>query len=92
MTGEFARQLEAAQPAAGRRRWLYVAQDQLSDGIGPLATEPPEALGIGLVDRALVARHQRRGDAADDHGDHQQVGRYRLAYPEGRKTHGAVPA
>lgn len=55
MTGEFARQLEAAQPAAGRRRWLYVAQDQLSDGIGPLATEPPEALGIVLIESSWKA-------------------------------------
>jgi deoxyribodipyrimidine photolyase-related protein len=32
------------------RRWLFVPMDQLSDGIGPLAREAPERLGIVLVE------------------------------------------
>ena len=43
----------SAQPNA--RRWLYVPYDQLNDGIGPLAAEPPAELGIVLVESASKA-------------------------------------
>jgi deoxyribodipyrimidine photolyase-related protein len=36
----------------GNRRWLYVAYDQLSQSIGPLATEDPRELGIVLIESA----------------------------------------
>lgn len=44
-------------PAAAKRRWLFVPYDQLHDGIGPLAKEPPHELGIVLVEsRTKAAR------------------------------------
>ncbi|MCU0233905.1 MAG: cryptochrome/photolyase family protein [Thermoanaerobaculales bacterium] len=46
----FAAALAERQPAAVGRRWLFVPHDQLSDGIGPLAREAPEELGIVLVE------------------------------------------
>ena len=33
-----------------RRNWLIVHEDQLSDGIGPLKSEPAESLGIVLIE------------------------------------------
>lgn len=49
--GAFARELARRQPASeAGRRWVFVAYDQLSDGIGPLAREAPESLGIVLVE------------------------------------------
>lgn len=55
---EFAAALRAhGTPRAGRRRWLFVPYDQLHDGIGPLAREPAERLGIVLVEsRAKAGR------------------------------------
>jgi deoxyribodipyrimidine photolyase-related protein len=47
----------AGQPA-GPRRWLYVPYDQLSHRLGPLAREPPEALGVVLVES--VEKAERR--------------------------------
>ncbi|MCU0659885.1 MAG: cryptochrome/photolyase family protein, partial [Polyangiaceae bacterium] len=35
---------------SGARRWLFVPYDQLSDQIGPLSREPPDQLGIVLVE------------------------------------------
>lgn len=54
----FAESLRRAQPRRHqRRRWLFVPYDQLHDGIGPLAQEPPEQLGIVLVEsRAKATR------------------------------------
>jgi deoxyribodipyrimidine photolyase-related protein len=47
----FAQQLSELQPAdVSGRRWLYVPYDQLTDGIGPLAEDPPDELGIVLVE------------------------------------------
>jgi len=46
----FRRELDARNPDPEGRRWLYVAYDQLSDGIGPLACEDPAELGIVLVE------------------------------------------
>jgi deoxyribodipyrimidine photolyase-related protein len=34
----------------GRRRWLFVPYDQLSDQVGPLSREDPRTLGIVLVE------------------------------------------
>ncbi|MCB9876548.1 MAG: cryptochrome/photolyase family protein [Planctomycetes bacterium] len=49
--GAFARRLAALQQRdPGPRRWLFVPYDQLHDGIGPLASEPPQSLGIVLVE------------------------------------------
>ena len=46
------------------RRWLFVPYDQLHDGIGPLASEPADELGIVLVEsRTKVTRrpyHQQK--------------------------------
>lgn len=46
----FARSLAERQPNPHDRRWLFVAYDQLSDRIGPLASEAPGQLGIVLVE------------------------------------------
>ena len=50
--------LSASAPKSrARRRWLFVPYDQLHDGIGPLAKEPPGELGIVLVEsRAKAGR------------------------------------
>ncbi|MDJ0522832.1 MAG: cryptochrome/photolyase family protein [Planctomycetota bacterium] len=37
------------------RRWVFVAYDQLSDGVGPLAREPARELGIVLVESSWKA-------------------------------------
>jgi deoxyribodipyrimidine photolyase-related protein len=56
----FRRQLaernRAADPSS--RRWLFVPYDQLSDAIGPLASEPAETLGIVLVESAAKGRRR----------------------------------
>jgi deoxyribodipyrimidine photolyase-related protein len=48
----FRRALSSASAghARGRRRWLFVPYDQLSDGVGPLSNESPRELGIVLVE------------------------------------------
>lgn len=47
----FSRALRERQPRSSRsRRWLFVPYDQLHDGIGPLAREPSDELGIVLVE------------------------------------------
>lgn len=47
----FAQALALSRPQTRtNRRWLFVPYDQLSDGIGPLAEEPPQELGIVLVE------------------------------------------
>lgn len=49
--GAFSRELERRRPREGRgRRWLFVAYDQLSERLGPLAREDPRDLGIVLVE------------------------------------------
>jgi len=55
MTAEFLRALTDAAPARTQRRWLFVAPDQLNDGLGPLGTEPPEGLGVVLVESTWKA-------------------------------------
>jgi deoxyribodipyrimidine photolyase-related protein len=54
----FGERLRHVQPVGRHaRRWLFVPYDQLHDGIGPLATEPPGELGIVLVEsRAKAGR------------------------------------
>jgi deoxyribodipyrimidine photolyase-related protein len=52
---EFARRLARFQPKPGRRRWLFVPYDQLSDEIGPLSREPAESLGIVVVENPWKA-------------------------------------
>jgi len=47
----FRQALRALQPKSTKgRRWLFVPYDQLHDGIGPLAEESPQQLGIVLVE------------------------------------------
>ncbi len=56
---EFTRALRAAAPRAKRHgTWVYVPYDQLSDELGPLASTPPEALGIVLVESVAKARRR----------------------------------
>ena len=38
------------------RRWLYVPYDQLNEGFGPLATEPPGELGLVFVESLAKRR------------------------------------
>ena len=53
---ELATALRAAQPRTeGRRRWLFVPYDQLSDQIGPLAREAPASLGIIVIENPWKA-------------------------------------
>lgn len=40
------------------RRWIYVPEDQLSAGLGPLAREVPETLGIVLIESRWKARRR----------------------------------
>ena len=49
---------QRSQSATRARRWLFVPYDQQSDEIGPLASEPPEALGIILVESPWKARRR----------------------------------
>ena len=47
----FRAELEKRNPKRrGKRRWLFVPYDQLSGDLGPLASEPPDELGIVLVE------------------------------------------
>jgi deoxyribodipyrimidine photolyase-related protein len=57
--GSFTEAMEQYR-AVGRadRRWLFVPYDQLTDGIGPLANEAPETLGIVLVESRWKARRR----------------------------------
>ncbi|MCW5766555.1 MAG: cryptochrome/photolyase family protein [Phycisphaeraceae bacterium] len=64
-TGAFVHALSASGAAnPGRRRWLFVPEDQLSDRIGPLAREPATSLGIVLIESrwkaALRPWHRHR--------------------------------
>lgn len=46
----FSRELSKINPDPSGRRWVFVAYDQLSERIGPLATAPAQELGIVLVE------------------------------------------
>ncbi len=55
----FRQALAERQPSAGgHRRWLYVAYDQLSHEIGPLAEAAPEEVGIVLVESPWKGRRR----------------------------------
>jgi len=59
MPSAFRTALQAAQPPDDTdRTWVFVAYDQLSDQLGPLAHLAPEATGIVLVES--LAKSQRR--------------------------------
>ncbi len=47
--------LAAVNPSPAGRRWLFVPYDQLTDGVGPLARERPEELGIVVVENPWKA-------------------------------------
>ena len=51
----FAKALAARQPDPDSRSWLYVPYDQLTDQLGPLASEDPSTLGIVLVESTAKA-------------------------------------
>jgi deoxyribodipyrimidine photolyase-related protein len=54
----FATRLTDLSPHGRRRRWVFVAYDQLNDRLGPLATTPPDELGIVLVEAPAKARRR----------------------------------
>lgn len=41
------------------RRWIFVAYDQLTDAVGPLSAEDPDALGVILVETTWKPRQRR---------------------------------
>jgi deoxyribodipyrimidine photolyase-related protein len=47
--------LAKRQSKGGKRKWLFVPYDQLTDKIGPLGREDPKALGIVLVENPWKA-------------------------------------
>ena len=47
--------LDMLQPPTRERTWIYVAYDQLTDEIGPLARMAPEQVGIVLVESLAKA-------------------------------------
>ena len=49
----------ATSPLDGARRWIYVTYDQLHDAIGPLSQEPPEELGVVLIESRAKATRRR---------------------------------
>jgi deoxyribodipyrimidine photolyase-related protein len=53
--GAFRRLLVARKTNTAGRRWVFVPYDQLTDLIGPLATEAPETLGIVIVENPWKA-------------------------------------
>lgn len=46
----FRKALRAHRHPEGKRRWLFVPYDQLTDAVGPLAREPATEIGIVLVE------------------------------------------
>ena len=46
----FLHRLAAHRPAAGKRRWVFVPYDQLTDRVGPLSRIAPRELGIVVVE------------------------------------------
>ncbi len=51
----FKKKLARSNPDPSGRRWLFIPYDQLSAGIGPLAREDPQDLGILLVENPWKA-------------------------------------
>lgn len=59
MTSAFRQALERRNPSSAEgRRFVYVPYDQLTDRIGPLATLPPEQVGIVLIETTWKARRR----------------------------------
>lgn len=54
----FAQELAARQTNPEGRSWLFVSYDQLTDRLGPLATEDPDTLGIIIVESTWKARRR----------------------------------
>jgi len=50
VTSHFQRELARTNPPVGSRRWIFVAYDQLSDRIGPLARTAPTEAAIVVVE------------------------------------------
>ncbi|CAN5271557.1 hypothetical protein BH11CYA1_BH11CYA1_29180 [soil metagenome] len=55
MPSIFKQRLASANSAAGKRRWLYMPYDQVTDKLGPLSREKPERLGIILIENQWKA-------------------------------------
>ena len=55
----FLRHLAAHRPAAGKRTWVFVAYDQLTDRMGPLSRIDPRKAGIVVVESAQKGRRRR---------------------------------
>jgi deoxyribodipyrimidine photolyase-related protein len=51
----FRTELQARQTDPAGRRWVFVPYDQLTDDLGPLASEPPEEVGIVVVEAPAKA-------------------------------------
>jgi len=51
----FTEQLGQLATQDHKRRWVFVAYDQLSDEIGPLSREDPASLGVILIESAWQA-------------------------------------
>ncbi len=56
--GFFSKKLQRLQPTKGKRRWIFIPYDQLSDAIGPLSRKSPCDLGIILVESQWKAAHR----------------------------------
>lgn len=54
----FLTRLQKLNRNPGSRRWIYLPNDQLSDGIGPLAREKPQDAAIILVESAEQMRRR----------------------------------
>ncbi|MDH4362340.1 MAG: cryptochrome/photolyase family protein [Nitrospirota bacterium] len=54
----FLRKLNSQTKVKGRRNWILVLEDQLSDEIGPLSREDPSSLGIVLIESYWKARRR----------------------------------
>jgi deoxyribodipyrimidine photolyase-related protein len=54
----FSRELSKINPDPSGRRWVFVAYDQLSERIGPLARTPARDLGIVLVESLWKGRRR----------------------------------
>lgn len=55
---EFLKQLKTRNNPIRRRNWILVLEDQLSDEIGPLSREDPNALGIVLIESHWKAKRR----------------------------------
>jgi deoxyribodipyrimidine photolyase-related protein len=51
----FTHELNQRQPKIGKRQWVFVPYDQLSDQIGPLSRQQPGSLGVILIENTWKA-------------------------------------